>query len=357
MAFYLRKSFRAGPLRLNLSKSGLGVSAGVKEARIGLGPRGAYVHAGRGGLYFREQFKVRGAPQTVAQKHTLDLDMPSATAMPPPGSHADDLTRILSERAKKSRLLPWFVLVCIALVSALALLGRIETLYFAFPAAALIGTVIGTPYFARWDRSCTWTVLDIDLDPAAREVVQRALRDLQSLSRCQQLWEVAGLAEISDSRRRGGATKGLIRRPVTFRVRCPRRVESGVPVFSLQTSKGALYFLLDRILIYNRHICSVPYERLQIRCGVGPLLEFGRPPSDSRVIGSRWQYSNNDGSPDRRFSSNRELPIMEYGEIVMQSDSGLRLAIQTSDPTAPERFRSAIEGLMTLSQPQARDVN
>jgi len=54
MGFYLRKSFRAGPLRINLSKSGLGVSAGVKGLRIGSGPRGNYIHAGRGGLYYRK---------------------------------------------------------------------------------------------------------------------------------------------------------------------------------------------------------------------------------------------------------------------------------------------------------------
>jgi len=55
MAFYLRKSFRMGPVRLNLSKSGLGVSTGVTGARIGLTSQGkAYFHAGRGGLYVRK---------------------------------------------------------------------------------------------------------------------------------------------------------------------------------------------------------------------------------------------------------------------------------------------------------------
>lgn len=55
MGFYLRKSFRMGPVRLNLSKSGLGASIGVKGARVGITSRGrAYVHAGRGGLYVRE---------------------------------------------------------------------------------------------------------------------------------------------------------------------------------------------------------------------------------------------------------------------------------------------------------------
>jgi hypothetical protein len=55
MGLYLRKSFRAGPIRFNVSKSGLGISGGIKGARLGVGPRGTYVHAGRHGLYYRKQ--------------------------------------------------------------------------------------------------------------------------------------------------------------------------------------------------------------------------------------------------------------------------------------------------------------
>ncbi|MDY6956922.1 MAG: DUF4236 domain-containing protein [Pseudomonadota bacterium] len=53
MSFYIRKSVRVGPLRFNLSKSGVGVSAGIKGFRVGSGPRGNYVHMGMGGLYYR----------------------------------------------------------------------------------------------------------------------------------------------------------------------------------------------------------------------------------------------------------------------------------------------------------------
>jgi len=59
MPFYIRKSFSAGPIRLNLSKSGVGTSIGVKGARIGIGgPRGKYIHAGRHGLYYRKQLSA-----------------------------------------------------------------------------------------------------------------------------------------------------------------------------------------------------------------------------------------------------------------------------------------------------------
>ena len=54
MPFYIRKSVSAGPFRFNFSKGGVGLSVGVRGLRIGTGPRGHYVHAGRGGLYYRK---------------------------------------------------------------------------------------------------------------------------------------------------------------------------------------------------------------------------------------------------------------------------------------------------------------
>jgi hypothetical protein len=55
MAYYIRKAFKSGPVRMNLSKGGIGFSMGVTGARVGLNSRGAYIHGGRHGLYYREQ--------------------------------------------------------------------------------------------------------------------------------------------------------------------------------------------------------------------------------------------------------------------------------------------------------------
>jgi hypothetical protein len=108
MGFYIRKSFRMGPVRLNLSKSGLGVSAGVRGARTGVSAAGrSYVHAGRGGLYWRKSLggrstntkRVTGEPivmyedtgvtygdgnlQLANNRLVQSLTLSSATAGPP----------------------------------------------------------------------------------------------------------------------------------------------------------------------------------------------------------------------------------------------------------------------------------
>ncbi len=51
-----RKSLKAGPFRINLSKSGVGVSTGVKGLRVGVNGKGkSYVSAGSKGVRYRKQ--------------------------------------------------------------------------------------------------------------------------------------------------------------------------------------------------------------------------------------------------------------------------------------------------------------
>ena len=87
MGFYIRKGFNFGPLRLNLSRSGLGASFGVKGARIGVGPRGSYVQMGRGGLYYR---------QTISPKRRGEF-LPTPTRPVP--APAEEVQQIASASA------------------------------------------------------------------------------------------------------------------------------------------------------------------------------------------------------------------------------------------------------------------
>src|SRR4051812_30396921 len=81
MSFYLRKSIRVGPIRFNLSKSGIGISAGITGFRIGTGPRGNYVHMGRGGLYYRKTLPSSGGRQP--QFHNEPAALPSQRGVGP----------------------------------------------------------------------------------------------------------------------------------------------------------------------------------------------------------------------------------------------------------------------------------
>ncbi|HKX05627.1 MAG TPA: DUF4236 domain-containing protein [Methylomirabilota bacterium] len=83
MGWFLRKSLRFGPLRLNLSKSGVGASVGIRGLRVGAGPRGSYIAGGRGGLYFREPLDPkRGRPPDVGGGTAHVVDQTHAVTSP-----------------------------------------------------------------------------------------------------------------------------------------------------------------------------------------------------------------------------------------------------------------------------------
>ncbi|HZY79287.1 MAG TPA: DUF4236 domain-containing protein [Cyclobacteriaceae bacterium] len=60
MPWYFRKSFKLGAFRINLSKSGIGASVGIKGARVSAGPRGTYLNLGTNGLYYRKRLDTPG---------------------------------------------------------------------------------------------------------------------------------------------------------------------------------------------------------------------------------------------------------------------------------------------------------
>lgn len=78
LGWYLRKSVKMGPLRLNFSKSGIGYSFGVKGARIGTGPRGPYVAGGRYGIYYRQSLKTPAHPAQASTAPILQSIVPAS---------------------------------------------------------------------------------------------------------------------------------------------------------------------------------------------------------------------------------------------------------------------------------------
>lgn len=114
MGLFFRKGVKVGPLRINFSKSGVGVSAGVKGLRVGTGPRGNYVSAGRGGLYYRKYFGG------TKRSHSA-TGLPNAPTPPP--------VRESVPPANQKRVLfwPWLVLLSVAIVAAMAWNGMSQT--------------------------------------------------------------------------------------------------------------------------------------------------------------------------------------------------------------------------------------
>ncbi len=111
-----------GPLRLNLSKSGLGLSGGVTGARVGLGPKGPYVHGGRHGMYYRK-FASRGkATSQGAEAGEQNFFVDTGLTFRPGNLHKAEEMPSLAETPKRPKVI-LFLMVAAAILMLAALSG------------------------------------------------------------------------------------------------------------------------------------------------------------------------------------------------------------------------------------------
>src|SRR5216683_3397831 len=124
MGWFFRKSARFGPFRLNFSKSGIGVSAGIRGARVSTGPKGTYVNLGRSGLFYRQKIgggysaasSARGAAQSGNSNAQYVTSLPANLNYPTFPKHG--LPRIVTTLGLLS--IPAFILIWFLFVIGIA---------------------------------------------------------------------------------------------------------------------------------------------------------------------------------------------------------------------------------------------
>ena len=352
MGFYLRKAIKVGPLRFNLSKSGVGVSAGVRGARIGTGPRGNYVHVGRHGAYYRATLPGGRSPS-----HSYAASQP----LPEPESRLDTLEEIesgdvsamrdsssadlLEEFKRKQRL--WRIAPAVLGSGGVAIAVALAT---GTPTGVWVGlgvlTAAGGLFAHLQDLMRKTVVLLYELEPEA-EVRFQALHDgFSALAGCSSIWHVEAAGEIRDWKRSAGATEAISRKSIRASNKLPPFVRANISVPALPVGRQTLFFFPDRLLVVDSGaVGAVPYNQLSVERNPVHFVETGSLPGDAKVIDKTWRYVNKKGGPDRRFKDNPEIPITLYDDVHLKSPSGLNELVQLSKPDGGETFAAALAKL------------
>jgi len=129
---------------------------------------------------------------------------------------------------------------------------------------------------------------------------------------------------------------------VQFRRSIPN-MTTNVRVHGIAYTTYAIYFLPDAVLVANgSRVESVRYPDLRIRFSSFDYVRAdGTPASGSPVVGKRWKYSNLDGSPDQRFKSNKELPVVRCGILRLDMHVA-EVQLMISDPEASEEIAAIL---------------
>jgi Protein of unknown function (DUF4236) len=355
MGFYLRKSVKVGPLRFNFSKSGIGVSAGVRGLRIGTGPRGNYIHMGRYGLYYRQTLpsvtrpshlhpalEFERQPPIPANTHDPLTEIESADVSQMVDSSSAKLLAELNEKQKKMRLWP--------VVTGAGILLFVLAVVADWPlwALALVTVCVAVGIFVavRRDQFTKTVVLFYDFDEEMEQAYQLLHDRAALLAASAKIWHVEASGRVRDRKYHAGASHLIRRKPTTIHTAEPPYVKTNISTVAIGVGRQTLHFFPDRLLIYDAHgVGGIAYPALQLEEGHTRFVEDGAVPHDAQVVDRTWQYVNKNGGPDRRFKNNRQLPVCLYNELSLRSDSGLNELIQLSKADVAGGFVQAVEGL------------
>lgn len=340
MGFYLGKSLKAGPFRLNLSTSGIGVSAGIPGFRVGAGPRSSYVRVGAGGVYYRTSLSGGRRPNPPAAKRLRAKAGPghpnpdgveleetegvgiSALVPTGPGSLVADLNQA-------AQTLPW------ALILGIAIFG-IFTINPLVGAIVLVVSSPGLVWLRLRGQAKRSVVSFYEVDGPPADWFDRLVGESSTYGGAHKLWRIVAEGQLHGTRQykvNAGAGKSVRRRPVKYGTSGPRNLVTNVTVPTFTDGRNSLSFLPDRILVKTgRQYSDVSYSQLKTSGTAQRFIESGLVPSDAQQVGTTWQYVNVRGGPDRRYKSNPTRRIMLYSELELISETGLRWVFQSSRP-------------------------
>ncbi len=346
MPFYIRKSVSAGPFRFNFSRGGVGLSVGVRGLRLGTGPRGHYVHAGRGGLYYRKTLNAsrsardgerRVSREPPAQDHgqpeaVSGIDMVAVSSGAVAEMEDARFADVLSEMVEKQRSarLATVLMWCGIAFAALITLGGGVIGFLLGAAVAFGGRVLG----AWLDESRRSVVLMYDLEDDAAKAYEAMTNAFDRVAACHGKWHVDAGGAVSDMvtwKRNAGASHVLDKRPTALGYGLPTILKSNVTPPSMSVGKETLFFLPDFLLVvHDDNVGAVAYDQLSIVWQDSNFIEEGTVPGDTTVLFHTWKHPNKSGGPDRRFANNYQIPVCLYESIHLTSTNGLNELLQVS---------------------------
>ena len=299
MGFYLKKSLNAGPVKFNLSQSGVGASVGVKGLRVGKGTRGNYVHMGRQGVYYRTALKsaANKDPDVVADDSAVMTD---ATSM--------DLVDEISRKLKRISIFPFSIFILPVM------------LYFKHSLVVSIAATIvsGLLLYLLFDKGRRDVSLFYDVDEEFEQKLSRYYDSFERVIGC-----TPYRAEHRDNKKYYSGVYWKI----------PKHIYTNVNVPCISADGVSFYFFPDKLLIYSgKEVGAIDYTNLNIKA-YNKDIATNRYSTDDpgAVVGKTWQYTTKAGQPDKRYKNNPQVPIIKFSLLEL-STSNYKATIILSKP-------------------------
>jgi hypothetical protein len=382
MSWRFRKSFKVLPgVRLNLTRRGLSATVGAAPFSVNIGPRGVYrnISIPGTGLWNRERLDAPSADRSIPTSESVPHIAPTSSpelfpALPQPSylptvDPANEIRSASTELLNSESMNEFRDLLRHTYDERTTLEAEL--------ASANRELNFATEKYRRWERGfllkhvfkrifaerkesfetaqakvsefseqlhLTKLATHFEIDREQAEPYFRLRDEFAALSGCQKIWDTLSRQAINHFVTRSAASEAITREAVQFELSSSDLLQWEQKVPHLPNRIGGDLYIYPGFVLYRaskQAFALIDFH--DVKAGFQPtrFIEDGPIPSDTQVVGQAWAKSNKDGSPDRRFSGNYQIPIVSYGEVIFTSPSGLHEEYQFSNPALAQRFVNA----------------
>lgn len=342
---------------LNFSKSGISTTVGIPGASVNFGQNGTYLNTGipGTGLYNRQRIDT---PQ--GQRRRVSTN--SATYQTPENwNDASNLTsiglqdlkdcifeclqekeEIFNEIKKKERSL---LLLKIANVISKALIFGLIFSYFKKSVEETKKYITDLKY----DLSNCKINIDININPSIENAFTTLTRYFVDATSCSKIWDVTSYELENRQLTRSSAEMSIKRKEIKLNKKENSAIKSKFEALHLENANGGDLFFYPAFLYCYDNINSfsiIDIREIEVSLVCQQFLEEDSVPADSNIKKYAWYKSNADGSQDKRFKNNFQIPICEYGRIDITSKSGLKESFLFSNFSKASNFANALHAFI-----------
>ena len=180
------------------------------------------------------------------------------------------------------------------------------------------------------------------------------------LCECAAIWDIKSRQANDRIRERTIAFEKVDRDRVSFSLSSCDLVQWEKEVPHMENANGGDLYLYPGFILYRAAESAfsvIDYHDLRGSLVLKKFIEEDGVPNDSKVIGQTWAKANKDGSPDRRFANNYQIPIVGYAHLTLKTENGLWEEYFFSNVERAECFVKALNAFQVSLAPAAEAVH
>ncbi|MFC3023472.1 hypothetical protein ACFODT_06520 [Vibrio zhugei] len=161
----------------------------------------------------------------------------------------------------------------------------------------------------------------------------------------QKMWDITTSQSIDRVAERTTANNVIERKAVSFKRVHNSKIQCNYKAIYFENANGGDLQLFPQFLFIEKDndFALIDLLDVDIDFNLTNFIETEIVPSDAEVIDHTWAKSNKDGSRDKRFADNYQIPVVQYGELHLSSKSGLNEVYMLSNPESAFGFKKMFD--------------